>query len=182
MDMNSSTIGRDCTNADSGNSSSAVDTCAALAFSSSALRSFSCTAAGMESKPLIDSTLLGSTAPPDPAPSTPDLNVFLYAPFGWYMTPMSVMDPPLSLSFILATRWSVMPKNLRRSASEAEINMPSYSSICSSVPSATFNCGAMRAISLVKLTKPVKSSSTKRTSSPKARAPSAMANAVHVAA
>mmetsp|Transcript_6349 Transcript_6349/g.14090 ORF Transcript_6349/g.14090 Transcript_6349/m.14090 type:complete len:225 (+) Transcript_6349:978-1652(+) len=40
----------------------------------------------------------------------------------------------------------------------------------------------MRDMSVVKFTKPVKSSSTKSTSCPVARAPSAIANAVHVAA
>mmetsp|Transcript_3249 Transcript_3249/g.12166 ORF Transcript_3249/g.12166 Transcript_3249/m.12166 type:complete len:460 (-) Transcript_3249:702-2081(-) len=126
------------------------------------------------------------------SPTTPlffSLAAFpLYAPVWWYITPIRVKDPPPSLSFMRATRCSVIPRNRRRSANKALMIIPSYSTICSfegafsDVSSSKSSCGDSRPISREKPMRPVKSSSTSNTSFPNDLAASATANAAHVAA
>mmetsp|Transcript_14666 Transcript_14666/g.62928 ORF Transcript_14666/g.62928 Transcript_14666/m.62928 type:complete len:536 (-) Transcript_14666:565-2172(-) len=202
MLMNSSTKGLGCVKSFSGAAESAASFSARLALAASASRFLSSmtasiffrVASGMSSKPAgsAGTTTVASPSSSAASPTVPEFfslaRLPRYAPASWYITPRSVSDPPPSLSFRRATRCRVMPRNRLRSASSALMIMPSYSTICSALgassesSSAISSCGLSLAMSRENPTKPVKSSSTNKTSFPSPRAPSATANAAHVAA
>ena len=173
-----------------------ADSAASFRFSMAA-SIFAFVASGIDSKPAGSSGITTEASPFPSSDASPTVPEFLslahlprYAPASWYITPRSVSDPPPSASFRRATRCRVMPRNRLRSASNALMIMPSYSTICSALgapsesesSSAISSCGLRRAMSRENPTKPVKSSRTSSTSLPSPRAPSATANAAHVAA